>query len=115
MSIYFNIQMYMYMYAPDQLLCWKFPALHHPVQAEKNDSPAGKRKSPEKPEDGATDVTKKQKTPPKEDEAAVEDPASVEEEEKKEEEEPAAAAEAVKDVDVPEGKVEAAPPAAEAQ
>ena len=81
-------------------------------QAEKKDSPtAGKRKSPEKAEDAkdaTEEVTKKQKTPPK-------DPASVEEEEKKEEEEPAAAAEAVKDVDVPEGKVEAAPPAAEAQ
>ena len=78
------------------------------AEAEKDDSPAGKRKSPEKAEDAkdaAEEVAKKQKTPPK-------DPASVEEEEKKEED---AAEPAAKTVDVPEGKAEAAPPAAEAQ
>ena len=97
----------------DQILCSIF---YHPTilplmyaQAEKKDPPtAGKRKSPEKAEDAkdvTEDVTKKQKTPPK-------DPASVEEEEKKEED---AAEPAAKTVDVPEGKAEAPPPAAEAQ
>ena len=91
------------------LNCFTTPHSSH-AQAEKKDSPtAGKRKSSEKAEDATDDTTeevvKKQKTPPK-------DPASAEEEEKKEEDaEPAA----VKTVDVPEGKAEAAPPAVEAQ
>ena len=96
-----------------KILCLNFYHPLHPptsvyAQAEKKDPPtAGKRKSPEKAEDAkdaTEEVTKKQKTPPK-------DPASVEEEKKEED----AAEPTVKTVDVPEGKAEAAPPAAEAQ
>lgn len=80
------------------------------AQAKKDSPTAGKRKSPEKAEgakDATEEVTKKQKTPPK-------DPASAEEEKKEEDVEPTAS-ETDKTVDAPEGKAEAAPPAAEAQ
>lgn len=97
------------------------------AEAEKKDSPAGKRKSPEKAKEVVAEeaAAKKQKTPPKEDEAAVveeaakkplpadKDPADGGEEKK--EEEPAAAADTVKAVPAAAEGTAEAPPAAEGQ